>query len=561
MKQAYTRVLSILLLAVLLFSLTGCEQVLALKSLAQRAQNQEQEEQDGESEAGPVSGDLSELQGALKWVYLIEEGAGGDQSSTGILVYNPSLAGYGMSGVTGTEAYIEWDDREFDLEAQASASAEGWYHSAQLAMNIRNEKFVLTVYLLHEDEEATQIRLENPKIAVLPWPSLANQSGISMEKTGSGYEFSINSLSELITEPAPGIFHYRIKDCKDCNVKLDGNTLQYKSIANQKASFVLEIADPAGETKDLEVRIGLTYHLTRFLIPAGLIAAAAAAGIALVWILRKKGKKAEKDQTIEAQQAILDVTSDAEPLLEECREISNNALSAMEDALHQLDAYGGGMISSDVIEEAAKEAKNIVNTPSYETLRICVSDLNLMSSVLEDGSKAALSHEKWTKELFLNQASRKRELDEVRKVMQELRKELKRAGDRMNYMNSFTHPGQESFRFSFDILIHAGDADWICSIEKGDPGRQEMKDQFFRSRGKRITSAEDIVSEAAAGIQFFSQNEESMLIVSERGALRRVHAGSADREGENSIWLQRGQQVQFVVGEDTRIIEIRSGEE
>ncbi len=561
MKQAYTKVIGILLLAVLVLSLTGCGQIPNLKSLLPGAQSEAQEAQDGEEEAGPVSGDLSELQGSLKWVYLIEEETGSGQSSTGILVYNPTLAGYGMSSVTGTEAYIEWDDREFDLEAKASDTAEGWYHSAQLAMNIRNEKFVLTVYLLHEDEEATEIRLENPKIAVLPWPSLTSKGGIKMEKTGSSYTFSANTLSDLFTEPAPGIFSYRIKDCTDCNVKLDGNTLQYKSISNTKASFVVEITDPAGETKQVEVSIGYTRNLNRLILPAVLIAAGVAAAAALVWILRKKGRRAEKEQIIEAQQAILDVTSDAEPLLEECREVSKNADSALKDALHQLDAYGGNLISKDVIEDAAKEAKDIVNSPVFETLRISVSDLNLMSGMIDGGDKAVLAHEKWTKELFLKPESRKKELDKIRKDMQDLRKELKRANDKMSYMTSFTHPGKDSFRFSFDILIHKDDTKWICRIEKDTEGQQKMRDLFFRSRGKRITSAEEIVSETAAGIQFFSQNEERILIVSECGVLREIHGGVAEKDGENSIWLQRGQSIRFAAGEGTEVIEIRSEEE
>ncbi len=560
MKQAYTKVIGILMLAMLVLSLTGCGQITNLKSLLPGAQSEAQEAQDGE-DAGPVSGDLSELQGSLKWVYLIEEDTESGKSSTGILVYNPTLAGYGMSGVTGTEAYIEWDDREFDLEAKASGTAEGWYHSAQLAMNIRNEQFVLTVYLLHEDEEATEIRLENPKIAVLPWPSLADKGGIKMEKTGSGYSFSANTLGELITEPAPGIFSYRIKDCKDCNVKLDGSTLQYKSISNTKASFVVEITDPAGETKQVEVSIGLVRNFARFMIPAVLIAAAAAVAAVLLWLLRKKGRRAEKELVIEAQQAILNVTSNAEPLLEECREVSKNADSALKDALHQLDAYGGGLISKDVIEDAAKEAKDIVNTPAFETLRVSVSDLNLMSGMLDGGDKAVLAHEKWTKELFLKQESRKKELDKIQKVMQELKKELKKANEKMTYMTSFTHPGKDSFRFSFDILIHKEDTEWICHIEKDTEGQQKMKDLFFRSRGKRITSAEEIVSEAAAGIQFFSQNEDRILIISKRGAMREIHGGAADKDGENSIWLQRGQTIRFVSGEGTEVIEIRSGEE
>ena len=88
-----------------------------------------------------------------------------------------------------------------------------------------------------------------------------------------------------------------------------------------------------------------------------------------------------------------------------------------------------------------------------------------------------------------------------------------------------------------------------------------MRDLFFRSRGKRITSAEEIVSGAAAGIRFFSQNEERILIVSGHGALREIHGGTADKDGENSIWLQRGHTVRFIAGEGTEVIEVRSGEE
>ena len=554
------KVIGFLMLVLLVLSLTGCEQIEQLQSLLPGAQGTAQEAEEGGEEADPVSGDISELQGSLKWAYLIEESAGKGESSSGILVYNPTLAGYGMSGVTGTEAYIEWDGREFDLEARASSSAEGWYHSAQLAMNIRNEKYVLDVYLLREDEEATQIRVENPKISVLPWPSLTDKGGIKMEKTGGSYTFSAKTLSDLFTESVPGVFSYRIKDCTDCNVKLDGSTLQYKSISSNKASFTVEIADPAGETRQVQIGISRVRSLTPLLIPAAVIAAAAAAVVFLLWILRRKGRTEEKEQIIEAQQAILNVTSNAEPLLEECGELSRNADSVLKEALHQIKTYGGGLISKEVIEEAAEAAENIVNTPAYETLRICVSDLNLMSGMLQDGKKVSLGHEKWTKELFLKPDSRKKELDKVRKTMQELKEELKRANDKMGYMKSFTHPGKESFSYSFDILIHTDDAQWICSIEKGAEGQQKIGDLFFRSRGKRITSAEDIVSGAAAGIQLFSLDEDRILIVSDRGALREVRGVSADKDGENSIVLMHGESLKFIVGEGNEIIEIRSGQ-
>ena len=84
-----------------------------------------------------------------------------------------------------------------------------------------------------------------------------------------------------------------------------------------------------------------------------------------VYMVMNSGSKVYEHGSIdvalqtEAQQAILNVTSNAEPLLEECREVSKNADSALKDALHQLDAYGGGLISKDVIEDAANKGYEI----------------------------------------------------------------------------------------------------------------------------------------------------------------------------------------------------------
>ena len=59
----------------------------------------------------------------------------------------------------------------------------------------------------------------------------------------------------------------------------------------------------------------------------------------------------------------------------------------------------------------------------------------------------------------------------------------------------------------------------------------------------------------------FAIGNFAMETLSKRGAMREIHGGAADKDGENSIWLQRGQTIRFVSGEGTEVIEIRSGEE
>ena len=176
MKKAFGKITVIMILVLMVLSMTGCEQAKRLQSLLPGAQTEAAGGEEQTETSGPAAGDISELQNSLSWVYLIQETEGKGESPTGILIYNPVMGGYSMNGAYDTEAFIEWDNREFNLEAEASQSAPGWYHSAQLATNIRNQDFLLRVNLLREEEEDTQIRLENPKIAVLEWPSLTGKN-------------------------------------------------------------------------------------------------------------------------------------------------------------------------------------------------------------------------------------------------------------------------------------------------------------------------------------------------------------------------------------------------
>ena len=541
MKKAIGKITVIMILLLMVLSMAGCEQVTRLQSLLPGAQTEAAQEETQTESSGPVTGDISELQNSLSWVYLIQETEGKGESPAGILIYNPVLGGYSMNGAYGSEALIEWDGREFDLEAEESQTAPGWYHSAQLAMNIRNQNFLLQVNLLREEEEDIQIRLENPKIALLEWPSLADKNGIVMEKAGDTYTFSAKTIKELFTESVPGVFTYRIKDCTDCNVQLDGEQLQYRAISGKKASFTVEITDPAGQTRQVPVGISLKRNLMPLLTGLVIAAAVIAAAVILFLLGQRKKRKAIREEASAAQEEILQVKAEAEPVLDSCRQLSKSVPGMMKDVMKKVRTFGG-VIDPKTVENAAAEAQSLTESPTFETLRIYLSDLEKLSDMLDGGKKLQLVNPAWTKELFLQKKSRDRELAAVRETMEDLKKEYQQASEKLRILDGFTNPGKEPFGFDFEILIQAADAQWNCTIEKGSKGRQKLGDMYFMSKGKRITRGTEILSADAAETKIVSGNEDTILISS----------------GSSNHQLFRGDRIRLDLEEDGAAIEIRS---
>ena len=553
MKKAYTKVISILILVLLLaFSLAGCEQIGQLQSLLPGAQTEAPaEEESGEGDTAPVSGDISELQGAQTWVYLIEENAEKGESSTGILIYNPALGGYGMSGVTGTEAYIEWDGREFNREAEPSATAEGWYHSAQLATNIRKEDFVLRINLLRGEEEPTEIRLENPKVALLAWPALADKNGIKMEKSGSSYSFSAETISELFHETVPGVFRYRIKDCTDCNVLQNGDALEFKSISSNKASFSVEITDPAGETKQVQVGISRVTNMKALLIPIVIAAVLIAIAGILLWIWKKGNEK----KIGEARGAIQPVKEKAETVLGQCRTLYEKAENVQKEALMKEKA--GSPISKKVIDNAVKNAKYIVDhDPDYDNLKNYFSDLEKMYMLLKDGKKETISNG-WTKRQFLNPKERSEKLKEVSNCTESVAKAFQEANADLDDAEDAVGLGKYPFAFALNIHIIKEDVPWEAVITEGKSGVQKMGNLWFYSREtKNRCKGEMLLSAEAAEIQFYSLNRERMLIFSEKGKVKADHA--VQKGKKQYIWLHYGGSVVVPVGDPSESITVES---
>lgn len=541
MKKAFGKITVIMILVLMVLSMTGCEQAKRLQSLLPGAQTEAAGGEEQTETSGPAAGDISELQNSLSWVYLIQETEGKGESPTGILIYNPVMGGYSMNDAYDTEAFIEWDNREFNLEAEASQSAPGWYHSAQLATNIRNQDFLLRVNLLREEEEDTQIRLENPKIAVLEWPSLTGKNGITMEKSGDTYIFSAKTIKELFTEPVSGVFTYKIKDCTGCNVQLEGDELQYRSISGNKASFTVEIADPAGQTRQVQVGISLKRNLMPLLTVAAAAAAVAAAAVIIFLLRQRKKQKIIREEADAALQEILQVKSEAEPVLSSCRQLSKNVPGMMKDVMKKVRAFSG-VIDLKTVENAAVEAENLTESPTYQTLRIYLSDLEKLSGMFDSGKKLQMVNPAWTKELFLQKESRDRELAVVRQTMEELKKEYQQANEKLSILESFTNPGRDPFGFDFEILIHTGGALWSCTVENGTKGIQKLSDLYFMSKGKRLTKGIEILSQDAAETKIVSGNEDTILISS----------------GNNNHQLFRGDQLRLDPEEDGAVIEIRS---
>ena len=551
MKKAYKRVITLMMLLLMVLTLAGCEQLSGLTSLLPGAEKGAEESESGEpaSETGLVSGDISELQTPSSWVYLIEESSEEGQSSSGILVYNPELAGYETDSVVRTEAFIEWDGREFDLDSKP-CSAKGWYMSVPLATNIRKDSFVLRVNLIRgEEEEKEEIRLENPKIELLGWPAPVSKDGIIMQKEGSTYSFSAEKITDLFQCDVPALFTYSIKDCVDCNVKLEGDTLSYLNIASKDAAFTVQITDPAGAVQETQIRIHQEFSLKPYLLGAA-AAAVIIAAVLLFLFLRGRGGEG---QSAEAEKALVDLLARARNRRVQCDALPDLAVKAKAEALGMIGKHGLAMIDKSVINNLTDGIEQIRKDADYVGLSNMVSDLEEIQEILGKSNGFAKrklmnkksAHMEWTAASFLNPATLKEHVADVSGKSDDLDRVYEDALQNLNDLKSYANIGKDPFCFDFAIEVNVNGKIWKSTfnhrnaiIEK--TGSYVLEDCYFRSEGEQITSGRSFLSERTAKVQVFSKDDNSILLFSGDGF-------QIMNKKKNSLKLQKNEELHMTV--------------